>query len=178
MAKAAQQYKYINIIYINENDPAKTATALADLKLRESIEDPDSNVPPSAKPIGSIKGGTSFHYDKLALMGDVNTPEYFARAIWLHIPDKGWVLMQLQPTANKGPSNYYAGFDPDGKAKWDKMVEAKTPKGGGTPYTKHVDSTPTPSVPATNTTSPWMIPLLVGGAVAIFLLASKKRGIA
>jgi hypothetical protein len=166
-------------IVIADASPSKEdafAITLTDLSLRESPEDPDKAFPPKKKAKGKVKGGTKFVYDKLAVVGNVNTPaEGYVRAIWYHIPagaglDEGWVVANYQTPANTGKVSNLVGAGHDGELSWAAIKAAKE-----TPGKPKSDNTPTvepPNEPQSDTAG--LNPLIVVAiAVGLYLLTKK-----
>lgn len=187
MAKKTWHYdKYLE----TAQSPALDCIALADLKLRESPEDPKNLVPPSAKAKASIKAGTKFKCDKLGLMGTITTPSDeasgFVRAVWYHIPASeaapaGWVLGYYQAPANSGKVENYVGVGEDGLMTWAgiqgaKDLEKKKKEGSTTPATSTTPTTPPPfTKPPVDGAKAGMTPLLIIAVLAAVYLFTQRK---
>lgn len=187
MAKKAWKYDKITTFDASPSKEEEFAIALADLKLRESPDDPDQVVPPKAKAKGTIKGGTKFVYDKMAVMGTVNTPSDeasgFVRAIWYHLPagDKnaaGWVLGSYQAPANSGKMESYVGKGQDGAMTWAGIKGAqelsKKPQGGGAPP-QNAAPPPYENPPVDSPTGGVNPLIIVAIAVGIYLWTQRGK---
>lgn len=179
MAKKQWHYdKYLEAA----QSPAIDCIALADLKLRESPEDPKSLVPPSAKAKGSIKAGTKFKADKIVIMGTTATPSDeasgFVRAAWYHIPASttdaaGWVLGYYQAPANSGKIEKYVGEGEDGLTTWASIQGAKDAKSSS----NNAPAAPPPyTQPPVDSAKAGVNPLLIVAVIAaIYFLTQKKN---
>lgn len=167
--------KYDKIFYGYQFDKPKEATALADMKLRASPEDPEKNFPPSAKVSKKVKAGSTIAYDKVAIVGDVNSPPEVVRGVWYHTAD-GWVLGYVQKPANTGKVNQYVVDNPEGLAKWQAMQKKQPQPGPG-------NSVVSPDPPFTEDSPDGagglpIVPIVAGVAAAgvLFYVMSRKKG--
>lgn len=180
MAKKQWYYdKYLEVA----QSPAIDCIALADLKLRESPEDPKSLVPPSAKAKGSIKAGTKFKADKLGLMGTTATPSDeasgFVRAVWYHVPASttnaaGWVLGYYQAPANSGKIETYVGVGEDGLMTWAGIQGAKDVAEKKSSSNNAPAAPPPYTNPPVDSAKAGVSPLLIVAVLAAIYLFTQK----